>query len=213
MMASKKRWFPFTAEQSVNILSEFGPLVTMFIVNAVTGSVNAGALALIISTIVAMVVMRLVLGRLPTFPVIASAVTIVFAALTWYTGDAWYIKKKVTIFNVMFGSYLLIGLWRKQNFFKHVFEKTFHYSEEGWNKFTLSFSLFFFLTAVLNEVIIQLFQDKQIYDVLGHHMDGVSIWILFKVAFIMPLSGLYAWYLTRVMQKYRVDEPHAVAGE
>ena len=207
MSAAKKRWFPFTAEQSVNILSEFGPLVTMFIVNAITGSVNYGALALIITTVLAMIVMRIVLGRLPIFPVIASAVTIGFAALTWWTGDAWYIKKKVTIFNVMFGLFLLYGLWRKQNFFKHVFEKTFHYTDEGWNRFTLSFSLFFFLTAILNEVIIQAFNDKQIYDVLGHQMDGVSIWILFKVAFIMPLSGLYAWYLTRVMQKYRIEEP------
>jgi hypothetical protein len=42
-------------------------------------------------------------------------------------------------------------------------------------------------------------------------MDGVNVWILFKVAFIMPLSALYAWYLTRLMQKYRV-EPGVSAG-
>ena len=204
--AVKKRWFPFTAEQSVNILSEFGPLMTMFVVNAITGSVEAGTYALIGSTLLAMVVMRVVLGRLPIFPIIASAVTIVFGALTIYTHDAFWIKKKVTIFNVMFGVFLLLGLWMKKNFFKHVFEKTFHYTDEGWNKFTLSFSLFFFLTAILNEIIIQLFDDHTNYPVMGHNFDGVSIWILFKVAFIMPLSGLYAWYLTRVMQKYRIDE-------
>ena len=31
----------------------------------------------------------------------------------------------------------------------------------------------------------------------------------FKVALIMPLSGLYAYYLTRLMQRYRVAEPAA----
>jgi hypothetical protein len=35
-------------------------------------------------------------------------------------------------------------------------------------------------------------------------MDGISIWIAFKVAVIMPLSAFYAWYLTRIMQRYRV---------
>ena len=101
----------------------------------------------------------------------------------------------------------------KKNFFKHVFEKTFHYTDEGWNKFTLSFSLFFFLTAILNEVIIQLFDDHTQYPFLGHNFDGVGIWILFKVAVIMPLSGIYAWYLTRVMQKYRIDDPTVVADD
>jgi hypothetical protein len=24
---------------------------------------------------------------------------------------------------------------------------------------------------------------------------------------IMPLSGLYAWFLTRLMHKYRIEEP------
>ena len=32
-----RRIYPFNAEQTVNILSEFGPLVTMFIVNGVYG--------------------------------------------------------------------------------------------------------------------------------------------------------------------------------
>jgi intracellular septation protein len=209
-MAAKKRWFPFTAEQSVNILSEFGPLVTMFIVNAI-GGIEAGTWALIISTIIAIVVMKIVLGRLPIFPIIASTVTVVFGVLTLVTHDPMWIQIKVTIFNVMFGAFLLIGLFLKKNFFKYVFEKTFHYTEEGWNKFTFSFALFFFLTAILNEVVRQSFKDTRIYDVLGYQMNGVNIWIAFKVAFIMPLSGLYAWFLTRVMQKYRIDDPDDAA--
>jgi intracellular septation protein len=211
-MAAKKGWFPFTAEQTVNILSEFGPLVTMFIVNAI-GGIEAGTWALIVSTVIAVVVMRIVLGRLPIFPIIASTVTVVFGALTLITHDPMWVQIKVTIFNVMFGAFLLLGLYLKKNFFKYVFEKTFHYTDEGWNKFTFSFALFFFLTAVLNELVRQYFVGAQVYDLLGYKMNGVNVWILFKVALIMPLSGLYAWYLTRVMQKYRIDDPElAVAS-
>jgi intracellular septation protein len=276
---TKKRWFPFTAEQSVNILSEFGPLVTMFVVNAI-GGIRAGTWALIFSTAVAMGVMRLVVGRLPIFPIIASSITIVFGTLTIMTGDPIWVKIKVSIFNAMFAGFLFGGLWAtspligrtswlsvagltvavllfqypyvdfhkglpavgdennplttnlvclasmvvgfllgglvfKQNFFGYVFEKTFHFTHEGWDRFTYSFAWFFVLTAVLNEAVRQIFVDTRTYDLFGRAMDGTSIWILFKVAFIMPLSGLYAWILTRIMHKYRIEptgEPVAGGG-
>ncbi len=38
-------------------------------------------------------------------------------------------------------------------------------------------------------------------------MSGVNVWILFKVAIVLPVSGLYAWVLTRLMQKYRLPDP------
>ncbi len=38
-------------------------------------------------------------------------------------------------------------------------------------------------------------------------MDGVNVWILFKIALIMPASGIYAWLLTRIMQKHAIPAP------
>lgn len=269
-MGFLKRIYPFNAEQTVNILSEFGPLVTMFIVNAAAG-INAGTWALIISTALAMIVMRMVLGRFPIFPIIASSVTIAFGTLTLVTGDPMWVQIKVSIFNALFAGFLFGGLWAtspkiggsalwavllsvgisliaqapymmngfpdltnltnpvttniiciasmafgfllggvifRRNFFGYVFEKTFHYTQEGWDRFTFSFAWFFVFTAVLNEIIRQVFAAETFYPVpLLGEMNGVNIWILFKIAFIMPVSGLYAWYLTRLMQKYRIDQP------
>lgn len=209
-MSALKRLMPFNAEQAVNILSEFGPLVLMFIVNAMYG-ITAGTWALIGSTIIAMVAMLVVLGRLPVFPVIASTVTMVFGALTIITNDPMWVQIKVTIFNALFAAFLFGGLWLNRNFFKYVFEKTFHYTKEGWDKFTWNFAWFFVFTAFANEFVRLTFKDERIYDVLGMQMDGVSIWIAFKIAIIMPLSGFYAWYLTRLMQKYRISEEQAAA--
>jgi intracellular septation protein len=209
-MSALKRLMPFNAEQAVNILSEFGPLVLMFIVNAMYG-IAAGTWALIGSTFLAMFVMLLVLGRLPVFPVIASTVTMVFGGLTIITHDPMWVQIKVTIFNALFAAFLFGGLWFERNFFKYVFEKTFHYTKEGWDKFTWNFAWFFVFTAFANEFVRLTFKDERIYDVLGMQMDGVSIWIAFKIAIIMPLSGFYAWYLTRLMQRYRISEEQAAA--
>lgn len=204
-MSALKRWLPFNAEQTVNILSEFGPLVLMFVVNAMYG-IAAGTWALIGSTIVAIVAMLIVLRRLPVFPLIASTVTVVFGALTIVTKDPMWVQVKVTIFNALFALFLFVGLWLNRNFFKYVFEKTFHYTKEGWDKFTWNFAWFFVFTAFANEFVRLTFKDEQLYNVLGVETNGVGIWIAFKVALIMPLSAVYAWYLTRLMQRYRISE-------
>ena len=93
------------------------------------------------------------LRRLPIFPLIASTVTVVFGGLTIITHDPMWVQIKVTIFNAMFAAFLFGGLWLNRNFFKYVFEKTFHYTEEGWNKFTWNFAWFFVFTAFANEVV------------------------------------------------------------
>jgi intracellular septation protein len=205
-MSALKRWLPFNAEQTVNILSEFGPLVLMFIVNAMYG-ISAGTWALIGSTVAAIVAMLIVLRRLPVFPVIASIVTVVFGGLTIATKDPMWVQIKVTIFNALFALFLFGGLWLNRNFFKYVFEKTFHYTKEGWDRFTWNFAWFFVFTAIANEVVRLTFKDEQAYNVLGVETDGVGIWIAFKIVLIMPLSAAYAWYLTRLMQPHRVPEP------
>lgn len=209
-MSARKRFYPFNAEQTVNILSEFGPLITMFVVNAMYG-IAAGTWALMVSTVVAIVSMLVVLRRLPIFPLIASTVTIVFGALTLVTGNPMWVQIKVTIFNAMFAGFLFLGLKLDRNFFKYVFEKTFHYTKQGWDTFTRSFAWFFVFTAVANEVVRLTFKDDHIYNFLGYEMNGVNIWILFKIAFIMPLSGFYAWLLTRWMHKHQIAEPDVPA--
>jgi intracellular septation protein len=200
---SRHRLYPFNAEQTVNILSEFGPLVTMFVVNAMYG-INAGTWALITTTVFAIIAMIYMFGRPPIFPLIASTVTIVFGALTLITHDPMWVQIKVTIFNALFAGFLFLGLYLKRNFFEYVFGKTFHYTEKGWNAFTKSFAWFFLFTALLNEFVRLYFKDDQVYNILGHAMNGVDIWIAFKLFIVLPLSGLYAWVLTKLMSKHHL---------
>jgi intracellular septation protein len=209
-MNEKKRFFPFTAEQTVNILSEFGPLIAMFVTNAIYSdsdpTLRHGTIAIISTTILAIVVMKMVLGRFPVFPLIASGVTIAFGAIALVTDDPMWIQIKVTIFNALFAAFLLFGLWTKRNFFKYAFEKTFHYTEKGWNQFTLSFAIFFLLTAVANEYVRQTFNGTEMYNVLGHPMSGINIWVFFKIAIVLPATGVYAWLMTRLMHKHRLPQ-------
>ena len=206
-MSWLRKVYPFNAEQSVNIGSEFGPLIAMFVVNGITGKVEDGTWALLIGTVVAMGAMLWVLKRLPVFPLIASGVTVVFGIMTLVTGDAMWVQIKVTIFNALFALFLVAGLVVKKNFFQYIFEKTFHYTREGWDKLTWSFAVFFFILAGANELVRVSFHQGQEYNILGLTMEGVNVWIMFKLAIIMPATGIYAWVMTRILQRHRLPEP------
>jgi intracellular septation protein len=161
-MGVLKKVYPFNAEQTVNIASEFGPLIAMFVVNGITGKVEDGTWALLIGTVIAMGAMMWVLKRLPVFPLIASGVTVVFGIATLVTGDAMWVQIKVTIFNALFAAFLIVGLIMKKNFF---------------------------------------------HNILGMTMEGVNVWIMFKIAIIMPATGIYAWIMTRILQRHRLPDP------
>jgi intracellular septation protein len=200
----RRRHFPFNAEQTVNILGEIGPLVAMFLVNGLYG-IAAGTWALILTTVVSLATCLWVLGRPPIMPFIAGAVSVTFGALTLITGDAMWVQIKVTLFNTLVAAVLWFGLKRGHNFFRFVFGKTFHYTEEGWYKLTRNVALFFLGTAIINEVVRLEFSDFEMF-ALDHIFTGIDIWILFKIFIVMPLTALFFWWQARLMQKYRLPD-------
>lgn len=205
-----RKLYPFNAEQTVNLLSEFGPLITLFVVNAVWG-VKPAIWALIGTTILSLIVMWVVLRRLPIFALIAGGITIIFSGISLYFNDPMWVQLKVTMFNAVFAIFLAIGLYMNKNFFKYTFEKTFHYTKEGWDKFTRSFIALFLGLAIANEFIRIYFWHDQQFNLFGWHTDGLGVWAMFKLLIVMPLSGLYAFWMTRRLQKYAIDPPGTTA--
>jgi intracellular septation protein len=202
----RRRHFPFNAEQTVNIVGEIGPLAAMFLVNGITGSIAAGTWSLIIATVASLAVSLWVLGRPPVMPFIAGGVSVVFGTLTLITHDPMWVQIKVTLFNTLVAATLWIGMRTGHDFFRFVFGKTFHYTDEGWHKLTRNVALFFLGTAIINEVVRLGFDDFEMF-ALDRMFTGIDIWILFKLFIIMPFTALYFWWQVRLMQKYRLPDP------
>ena len=212
-MSRKSRWFPFNAEQTLNIASELGPIFTMFVVNFAYG-VEAGVWSLIVTTMAALVASLIVFRRPPIMPFIAGAVTITFGALTLFTGDAKWVQIKVTVFNALVALLLFAGLHRRKYFFEFVFGRSFRYSEDGWRLLTRNVAIFFLVTAVANEAVRLGFASAAIpcprsaLWLLGKPvLTGLDIWMIFKLFIVMPLTSLYLVWQVRLMQKYRLPEP------
>ena len=211
-MSWLRRLYPFNVEQTVNLLSEFGPLITLFVVNYVFGP-TAGVWALIGTTVLALIVMKLVLNRLPMFALIAGGITLIFSFMALYYHDLMWVQLKVTLFNASFALFLVVGLLMNKNFFKYSFEKSFHYSVDGWRKFTKSFIVLFLFLAVLNEAIRIGFWYTDKFTFFGQEFTGFDIWGIAKLFFVMPFTGLYAFVMTRVLQKYTISAEEAKAQE
>jgi intracellular septation protein len=205
----RRRHFPFNAEQTVSVLGEIGPLVAMFLVNGVYG-VAAGTWALIVATVVSLAVSLWVLGRPPIMPFIAGGVSVAFGTLTLITDDPMWVQIKVTLFNTFVAVALWIGQRTGHDFFRFVFGKTFHYTDEGWHKLTRNVALFFLATAILNEAVRLGFDGFEML-ALDRIFTGVDIWILFKIFIVMPATGLYFWWQVRRMQRYRLPDPRHFA--
>ena len=175
----------------VKLLLELGPLGVFFFANA-RGEALArsypfvarfgepiffATAAFIVATLIALAVSFAMTRKLPIMPLVTGIVVVVFGGLTLWLQDETFIKMKPTIVNALFGGVLLGGLVFGKSLLGYVFDSVFRLTDEGWNKLTFRWGLFFLLLAVINEVVWRTV--------------STDTWVDFKVFAIMPLTFLF----------------------
>jgi intracellular septation protein len=189
-------------------LNELGPIIAMLLVSWLIG-LEAGVMTLFAFMALAIIVARGVLSDLDW---VTLLMTLTFALLDFAAHDPVWLQTNLVVCSALAAGFAGGAILLRRNFFQYVFGTTFHYTQDGWDVFTRSFAWFFVFTAVLNEIVRLNFKDDQTYAILGQQLSGVNIWILFKVAFIMPVSGVYAWLLTRWMHRHHIPDPEPVGA-
>ena len=179
---------------------ELGPLVLFFLGNAYGDRfgvaqdrrIFVATSVFIVATVVALGVHYALTRRLPIMPLVSGAVVIVFGGLTLALNDDHFIKLKPTIVNTMFGLVLLGGLYWRKPLLAIVLDSMFDLTEEGWRKLTLRWALFFFVLAILNEIVWR--------------TQTTDAWVNFKVFGIMPLTVVFALAQTPLLMRYERDK-------
>jgi intracellular septation protein len=168
---------PAAQPHGTKLMIELGPLLAFFIAWFVADIFWATGV-LMGATLVSVLASKLLLGRVSPV-VIATAVTVVvFGSLTFWFGDAHFIKMKPTIINLLFAAVLLTGLLTGRPLLKLMFGEAFNLTEEGWRKLTVRWMLFFVAMAVVNEIVWRNFSE--------------GAWVNFKVFGILPLTLIFA---------------------
>ncbi len=169
---------------------ELGPLVVFFVTNTRAG-LFYGTGAFMVATAVSLIVSWFLIRRIPIMPLVTGVVVLIFGGLTLYLQDELFIKLKPTIVNTLFGAVLLGGLAFGKSLLAVVFEAAFNLTDEGWKKLTFRWALFFFVLAIVNEIVWRNF--------------STDFWVAFKVWGIMPLTFLFALTQVPLLTRYEKD--------
>jgi len=193
----------------VKLALELGPLGVFFFANA-RGEALAkdypfvasfgepiffATAAFILATLIALVVSFALTRKLPIMPLVTGIVVVVFGGLTLWLKDETFIKMKPTIVNALFGAVLLGGLAFGKSLLGYVFDSVFRLTDEGWNKLTFRWGLFFFVLAILNEVVWRTV--------------STDTWVDFKVFGIMPLTFLFTMTQLPLIMRTSLPEEKA----
>ena len=153
------------------------------------------------ATVVSLLVSKLVVGKLPLMPLISGVVVLTFGALSIYLQNEMFIKMKPTIINSLFAVVLLGGLAFGRSLLGYVFNSAFQLDEEGWNKLTLRWGLFFVFLAVLNEVVWRGANWYYLPDVKA----ADNLWVNFKVWGTMPVTFLFTLSQLPLIMKHSLE--------
>lgn len=180
--------------QLIKLVLELGPLVLFFIVNARAGIFTATAWFMG-AMVVSLLLSWFVLKRIAIMPLVTGVVVLVFGGLTLYLQDDTFIKMKPTIVNVMFGTVLLGGLLFGHSLLKHVFGDVYKLKSGGWSALTLRWGLFFFVLAIINEIVWRNY--------------STDFWVMFKVWGIMPITIVFSMFQLPLLSRYALEEDGA----
>jgi intracellular septation protein len=176
---------------ALKLALHIGPLVLFFAINAKLGIYTATA-AFMVSVLLALGVSYLLTRHVAIMPLVTAAVVLVFGGLTLVLHDELFIKLKPTIIYLLFGGALVVGLALGKPLLGIVFDSVFDLTEEGWRKLTWRWAVFFFVLAIVNEIVWRNF--------------STDFWVSFKLFGVVPLTFLFGAAQYPLLQKYSVDK-------
>ena len=170
---------------------DLGPLILFFFANSHSGIFVATA-TFMVAVIAALAISYTLTRQLPIMPVVTAIIVVVFGGLTLALHDATFIKVKPTIIYALFGAVLIGGLVFNKPLLGVVFDSLFNLTDEGWRKLTLRWAIFFFVLAVLNEIVWR--------------NTSTNAWVDFKVFGVMPLTLLFGALQVPLLKRYAIEE-------
>jgi intracellular septation protein len=181
-MSKKVQLHPF-----VKLALDIGPLILFFVANARAGIFWATGLFMI-AVVIALVVSYAMIRRFPIMTVLSAVIVMVFGGLTLVLQDDLFIKLKPTIIYLLFAFVLAGGLYFRKPLLEVLFDSVFHLKEEGWRRLTIRWMAFFFLLALLNEIVWR--------------TQTTDFWVSFKVFGVVPLTFIFAMLQVPLLNKY-----------
>jgi intracellular septation protein len=143
---------------------------------------------IILATLLSLLASWIVYKKVALMPLVTAAVVSVFGGLTLWLDDPTFLYRKPTIVNLLFAGTLAAGHFMGRPFIKMLLGEQLQLTDEGWNRLTVRWILFFLTLAGLNELVWRNFPE--------------STWVNFKVFGILALTFVFAIAQVGLMKRY-----------
>lgn len=178
------------AHRAVRFVVDYGGLIAFLVgfflftgrdlVAATWWLVGGSAIALLVGLVVE--------RRIAPIPAVSGGAALVFGGLTLIFQDETFVKIKPTIMNALFGSALIGGLLMGKSPLKMLIGSSLALPDEAWRKLTLNYGLYFFATAILNEIVWRTQPNE--------------VWVLFRMPGLMILGLVFSFAQVPIMMKH-----------
>ena len=110
--------------------------------------------AFMVASVAALLISKWRFGKISRMLWLSTLLVVGFGALTILLRDPFYVQIKPTVLYMFFGTVLLIGWWQGKALLQWLLEAAFEgLDNEGWLKLSRNWGFFFFVLAVLNEIL------------------------------------------------------------
>ena len=178
----------------LKFVTDFGPLAIFLYIYYSSGKdIKVALIPFIVATIIALAIVWFLEKRVPLVPLFGGILITLFGGLTIYFNNPIFIYVKPTIINILFGLALLFGKYfTSEPILKKILGNAFNLTEEGWKILTNRWMYFFFLLALLNEIVWRTQSEE--------------FWVNFKVWGMLPITLVFTIFQVSLINKHKINE-------
>ena len=187
------------------LLIDLGPLLVFFLVNFFAPvpalmKIFVATGAFMVAMVVAMIFSALRYGRISPLLWFSGVMVVILGGLTIWLHDRTFIQMKPTIYYALVSGLLIFGLLTDRPLLQRVLGSTYPgLDQDGWDKLTRNWAIFFAFMAVLNEAVWR--------------NSSWNFWLGFKIWGALPLTFLFAAANIPMLLKHGLMKEDAVPAE
>ncbi|MDC0031227.1 septation protein A [Candidatus Pelagibacter sp.] len=178
----------------VKFATDFGPLMVFFFFYYNNNKdLKVAIPPFIIATLLALTIVWLIEKKIPMVPLIGGILITLFGGLTIYFNNPVFLYIKPTIINILFALALLLGKYfTDEPLLKKMMGKSIFLTDEGWNLLSKRWILFFFVLALVNELVWRTQSEE--------------FWVNFKVWGMLPITFIFTAFQIPLINKHKINE-------
>jgi intracellular septation protein len=178
----------------VKFATDFGPLMVFFFFYYNNNKdLKVAIPPFIIATLLALTIVWLIEKKIPMVPLIGGILITLFGGLTIYFNNPVFLYIKPTIINILFALALLLGKYfTDEPLLKKMMGKSIFLTDEGWNLLSKRWILFFFVLALVNELVWRTQSEE--------------FWVNFKVWGMLPITFIFTAFQVPLINKHKINE-------